>query len=450
METNRRDFLKKTSLLAAGSLILPSILTPSFGMPTIVPASVLGKKAPSNRINIAVIGCGRQSVSPNIPQLLRSEHAQVLAVCDVDSWRLSNAQKQVNDYYSKQKGSPYNGCKAIDDYRKIMQNKDIDAVMISLPDHWHVPMAIEAARAGKHISLEKPISTCIEHGRKLVQAIKKHNVITRNDSEFRTLPKMSRAVELVRNGRIGTLQKIYVGVPPDMNGTALAHQPNMTIPQELNYDLWLGPAWEAPYTEKRVHAIQAYGRPGWMRIDAYCNGMISNWGAHLMGIAQWGNNSEYTGPISVEGTGTFDKGLWNTVNNFNLQYKYENGVELFYKIERPYVRFEGTEGWVEIEYPDKLTASSQAILDSKIGDNEMKIENLPSDKEDFCLAVKSGKQSLEPLETAHRTISMCQLGLISMKTESKLIWDPKKEEIVNDNAASAMLNIPIREKYFKF
>jgi hypothetical protein len=224
----------------------------------------------------------------------------------------------------------------------------------------------------------------------------------------------------------------------------------MPVPDELNYDMWLGPAWDAPYTEKRVHAIKAYGRPGWMRVDSYCNGMISNWGAHLMGIAQWGNNSEYTGPLSIEGTGNFDKGLWNTLNSFNIQYKYANGVDLFFTIERPYVRFEGTDGWVEIEYPDKLTASSQAILDSKIGDNEMKIENLPSDKEDFCLSVKSGKQSLEPLETAHRTISMCQLGLIAIKTGSKLTWDPEKEEIMGDNAASALLNIPIREKYFKF
>ena len=259
-----------------------------------------------------------------------------------------------------------------------------------------------------------------------------------------------RAVELVRNGRIGTIQKIFVGVPPDMNGSALLPQLTMPVPEELNYDMWLGPAWEAPYTEKRVHAIKAYGRPGWMRVYAYCNGMISNWGAHLMGIAQWGNNSEYTGPVSIEGTGTFDIGLWNTVNNFNIAYKYADGKELFFKIERPYVRFEGTEGWIEIEYPDKLTASSQAILDSKIGDNELKIQNLPNDKDDFCMSVKSGKQTLEPLETAHRTISMCQLGLIAIKTGAKLTWDPQKEVIVGDNAASAMLDLPIREKYREY
>lgn len=440
MKTTRRDFLKNTTVGTAGALIIPTIL----------PSSVFGTSAPSNKINIAVIGCGRQSITPNIPQLLASENAQLVGVCDLDSWRLNNAVKQVNEAYSKQRGTAFNGCIGYSDYRDVMRKKEIDAVMIALPDHWHVPMAIEAARAGKHISLEKPISTCIGHGRKLVEAIKKYKVITRNDSEFRTLPKFSRAIELVRNGRIGKIQRIYVAVPSEINGSALPPQPNMPIPKELNFDMWLGTAWEVPYTEKRVHAIKAYGRPGWMRVDSYCNGMISNWGAHLMGIAQWGNNSEYTGPVSVEGSGEFDKGLWNSLNKFDIRYQYASGVEMFFKIERPYVRFEGTDGWIEVEYPDKLTASSQAILDSKIAANEMQIHDLPSDKEDFLLAIKAGKPSLEPLETAHRTISICQLGLISIKTGSKLNWNPEKEEITGDNAATALLDIPIREKYFNF
>lgn len=440
MISTRRTFLKQTSIGAAGTLIVPTIL----------PSAVFGNSAPSNRINIAVIGCGRQSVTPNIPQLLASQHAQLVGVCDVDAWRLANAVKQVNDEYSKQRGKTYNGCKGYSDYRDIMRNKNIDAVMISLPDHWHVPMAIEAARAGKHISLEKPISTCIAHGRKLVEAINKHKIITRNDSEFRTLPKFSRAVELVRNGRIGKLQRIYVAVPAESNGSALPPQLIMQVPNELNYDMWLGPAWEAPYTEKRVHAIKAYGRPGWMRVSDYCNGMVSNWGAHLMGIAQWGHNTEYTGPVSVEGNGVFDKGLWNTMNRFEIKYQFADGVEVFFKIERPYTRFEGTDGWIEIEYPDKLTASSQAILDSQIGFNELQIHDLPSDKDDFLMAIKANKPSLEPLETAHRTISMCQLGLIAVKTGAKLNWNPEKEEFISDNAATALLDIPIRKKYFKF
>lgn len=440
MKQSRRSFIRRTTMGMAGVV----------SFPTVLPSSVFGKMAPSNRINVAVIGCGRQSVEPNIPQLLGSDLAQVVAVCDVDAWRLGNAQKQVNDYYSQQKRIAYKGCDAYDDFRDVLRQKDIDAVMIATPDHWHVPIAIEAARAGKHISLEKPISTCIEHGRQLVKAIKKYKVVTRNDSEFRTISEFGLAAQLVRNGRIGKVKRIFVAVPSELNGTALPPQQTMPVPRELNYDLWLGPAWEAPYTEKRVHAIKAYGRPGWMRVDAYCNGMISNWGAHLMGIAQWGNNSEYTGPVSVEGSGEFDKGLWNSLNKFDIKYQYANGVELFFKIERPYVRFEGTDGWVEIEYPNKLTASSQDILDTPAGEGQLSFDNLPSDKEDFLHAVKEGRPSFEPLETAHRTISICQLGLISIKTGSAINWNPDREEIVNDNAATALLNIPIREKYFKF
>jgi myo-inositol 2-dehydrogenase/D-chiro-inositol 1-dehydrogenase len=436
----RREFIRKSTVGTLGLVVLP----------TIVPSYVFGKEAPSNRINVAMIGCGRQAINPNIPQFLKSEAGQILAVCDVDKWRLDNAVKQVNEGYSKRKGFTYKGCKAYSDFREILASKEIDAVMVSVPDHWHVPIAIEAAKAGKHVSLEKPISTCIAHGRRLVEVLKKHPVITRNDSEFRTLPKFSRAVELVRNGRIGKVQRIYLAVPAELNGSALPPQQTMPVPEELNYDMWLGPAWEAPYTEKRVHARKAYGRPGWMRVDSYCNGMISNWGAHLMGIAQWGNNTEYTGPVEIEGSGDFDKGLWNTMNRFEIHYTYASGVEMFFKIERPYVRFEGTEGWVEIEYPDKLTASSDAILNSEVGANEMRIRDLLSDKEDFLNAIKTGKPSLEPLETAHRTISMCQLGLIAVKIGSKLHWDPVKEDFIGDNAASAMLDRPIREKYFKF
>jgi hypothetical protein len=355
MSIKRRDFIKDGALGTIGA----------FAIPNFVPSYLLGKKAPANRINVAMIGLGRQTVSPNIPQFLKSENAQVVAVCDVDKWRLANGQKQVNDFYSQQKDFTYRGCDAYGDFREVLLRKDIDAVMIATPDHWHVPVAIEAARAGKHISLEKPISTCIEHGRQLVKAIKKYGVITRNDSEFRPLPKFSRAVELVRNGRIGKMQRIYVAVPAELSGESLKPESTMPVPEELNYDMWLGPAFEAPYTEKRVHAVKAYGRPGWMRVDSYCNGMISNWGAHLMGIVQWGNNSEYTGPVAIEGTGEFDKGLWNTLNKFDIKYRYTNGVEVFFKIEKPYVRFEGSDGWIEVEYPDKLSASSQTILDSQ-------------------------------------------------------------------------------------
>jgi myo-inositol 2-dehydrogenase/D-chiro-inositol 1-dehydrogenase len=437
---NRRYFLKSASVLAAAATA-----------PMVLLRRLFGAGAPSRRITVAMIGCGRQSKAPNIPQLLKSEHAQVVAVCDVDSWRQTQAQQQVNSYYSKQKNSSYKGCEAISDFREILDRPDIDAVMISTPDHWHVPMAISAALAGKHVSLEKPMSTCIAHGRRLMKVLKEHPVITRNDSEFRTLPAFGQVAQVVRSGRLGKLQRIEVGVPLELNGAALPPQTTQPVPEELNYDLWLGPAFEAPYTETRVHAIKAYGRPGWMRVDSYCNGIICNWGAHLMGFAQWCNNSEYTGPVSIEGSGDFDKGLWNTLNRFEIRYGYANGVELLYKMERPYARFIGTDGWVEVEYPDKVKASSPDLLAKEKDTPDPAFRNLPSDKEDFLLAIKNNHKTLEPLETAHRTISMCQLGLISIQTGAKLSWNPDTESFTNnDNAATALLDRPIREKYFKF
>lgn len=436
---SRRNFLKTTVVGAAGAFVVP----------VIVPSTVFGAGAPSNRINVGAIGCGRQMVNPNIPQMLKSSHAQVTAVCDVDTWRLDKAQKLVDEFYSKEKDRNYKACKTFTDYRKLLLDKSIDVVMISSPDHWHIPMAIDALRAGKHISVEKALGTCIEHGRKLVEVIKKTKLITRNDSEFRTLQDIWKAVEVVRNGRIGKLQRIHVAVPPEW-GERSSNNANMPIPAELDYDFWLGPAWEVPYNVNRVHAVKAYGRPGWLRVSDYCNGMISSWGGHMISIVQWGNDTEYTGPVEIEGSGDFDKGLWNTMNRFDVRYKYNNGVEVFYNIDRAYVRFEGTDGWVQIEYPDKLTASSPEILNTPLGRNEKSFKVELSDKDDFLMAIKENRPTLEPLETAHRAVSMCQLGLIAVKTGSKLFWDPIKEDFIGDNAASAMLNIPIREKYFKF
>ena len=429
-------------MLAAGGILAP----------TLIPATVLGKNAPGNRITVGCIGCGRQMVNPNIPQFLKSPHGQVVAVCDVDTWRLANAQKQVDDYYSKEKNTTYKGCKTYTDYRQLLLDKNIDAVMIASPDHWHAPMTIDAIRAGKHVSLEKAATTCIEHGRKMVEAIKKTKLITRNDSEFRTLPDMWKAVEAVRNGRIGKLKTIHMAVPPEwgeFGSNALPPQPTMPVPAELDYDFWLGPAWEAPYTENRVHAVKAYGRPGWLRITDYCNGMISSWGGHIASIMQWGNDTEYTGPVEIEGTGDFFKGLGNTMNRFDIRYKFSNGVEVFYKIDRAFVRFEGTDGWVQIDYPDQLTASSPEILNTPLGSGEKSFKVELDDKDDFLLAIKENRPTLEPLETAHRAVSVCQLGLIAVKIGSKLQWDPVKEDFIGDNAASAMLNIPVREKYCK-
>lgn len=428
-EQCRRDFLKLAMV------------------PLVVPASVFGARAPSNRITVAMLGMGRQAMRPNLDQLMRSPDAQVVAVCDVDAWRLDKAREKVDGFYSEKAGGSYRGCRAYRDFREVLDRDDIDAVVISSPDHWHAPMGVMAARAGKHVCIEKPLTTCVAHGRALCDAVKEAGVVSRTDSEFRTNPIFWRMAELVRNGRIGKVERIVSGVPRELTGDSLPPQKSAPVPAGLDYDLWLGPAFPAPYTEQRVHPEQAWSRPGWMRIDDYCNGMISNWGSHLNDIAQWANGTDRSGPVSVKGTGEFAKGLWNTIIRFDLEYEYADGVQLRYVIDRPYVRVEGTEGWLQADYGKQLTASSQKILDAPIEPGEVSFAGTLSDKEDFLQAIKQNRETLEPVEVGHRTVSLCQIGLIAIKLGRALRWDPAAERFLDDNAANAMLTRPVRDPW---
>ncbi len=414
--------------------------------PVLAAAGAGGRQRPpaSDRITVGMIGTGRQGMKPNLAQFLELPGVRVVAVCDVDAWRMEQARQRVDAFYGGKSGAA-RGCRTFRDFRELLARRDIDAVMISTPDHWHVPMGILAARAGKHVCIEKPLSTSIAGGRALCEAVAQHKVVSRTDSEFRSLRPFSRACELVRHGRIGRLTRIATGVPPET--PAVPPQPDMPVPEGLDYELWLGPAPHAPYTEKRVHAPRDLGsRPNWMRIADYTNGMIANWGTHLNDIAQWANGTERTGPVEVQGTGEFSRGLWNTIVTFDVRYRYANGVELQYRLDRPYVRFEGTEGWIEVGYPDTLTAQPERVLSATLGPGEPGFANVLSDKADFIAAIKGGGETLEPVEVGHRTCSICQLGLIAATLGYPLTWDPGRERFT-DNAANAMLSAPARHPW---
>uniref|UniRef100_UPI00321702FC Gfo/Idh/MocA family protein n=1 Tax=uncultured Draconibacterium sp. TaxID=1573823 RepID=UPI00321702FC len=435
----RRDFIQKTGAMTIGGIVIPSI----------VPASVMGKNAPSNRINIGMIGTGRQAINVNLKDgFLKLDNCRVIAVNDVDSWRMNCAKDLVNESYSAKKGGKYNGVKSYDDYRDLLDNKDIDAVMISTTDHWHAPIGIAAAKAKKHISIEKALSVCYSHSKALSEAVKVNNVSNRLDSEFRSNEYFRKAVEIVRNNQIGTVKNVIVGVPAPLNGSAIGPQPVMKIPQELNYDMWLGPAFEAPYTVKRVHDPKEINtRPGWMRIEDYCNGMITNWGAHLWDIALWGINKEYELPVSVNGDGTFSSGLWNTINSFDIEYKYADGLMINFIIDKPYVKFIGENGWVKISYPNKLEASNEEIVNYKLGEGDISFSDTLSDKEDFLKAIETNSQSLEPIEVGHNVFATTSFGLISVKLQREIHWDNSTEKFIDDTAANAMLNCPFRGKW---
>jgi len=382
---SRRSFIKKSSLAATGA----------FGVPYILPSSVFGKNAPSNRINVGMIGTGRQAIGVNLKQgFLTLDNCRVVAVCDVDRWRMELGAKTVNDAYSES-GKSYNGVSQYEDYRELINDKNVDAVMISSTDHWHTPQTIAAALAGKHVCMEKAFTIAPMHGEAVVEAVKKTGVTGRLDSEFRSLPAFHRAVELAHNNRIGKISEVQVGVPPELSGEAMGPQETMPVPEELNYDLWLGPAFPAPYTLARVHDPgKINSRPGWLRIEDYCNGMITNWGAHLNDIALWGIKKEYELPVTVEGTGVFDRGLWNTLNSFDLNYEYADGMILNYKIDAPYVKFIGDEGWIKVQYPDTLEASSGSILDFKPGKKDISYADTLTDKADFLRSIKTGEPTM--------------------------------------------------------
>ena len=434
----RRKFLKGTSASMAAGIFTP----------TIIPASAIGKKAPSNQINVGMVGTGRQAINANLKNgFLKLDNCRVIAVNDVDSWRMDLGAETVNESYSKA-GKRYDGVKKYDDYRDLIANKDVDAVMISTTDHWHAPATIAAALASKHVCMEKAFTVAPMHGKAVVEAVKAKGVTGRLDSEFRSIREMNRAVELVHNGVIGKLIEVNVGVPGELNGSALGPQVTMPIPKELNYDMWLGPAFPAPYTMHRVHEPGTINsRPGWLRISDYCNGMITNWGAHLNDIALWGMKKEYEHPISVEGTGTFDRGIWHTISSFDLKYEYADGLTLKYVIDVPYVKFIGEKGWIRIEYPNKLSASAESILSFESGKNDVSYKDTLSDKADFLKGIETGKQTLEPLEVGYNVYLLTMMGLISITLDSKLNWDQKAGEFIDDNAANAMLTRPFREKW---
>ncbi|MDF7820006.1 Gfo/Idh/MocA family oxidoreductase [Runella sp. MFBS21] len=455
---NRRHFIEKSSLAVA-----------SLGFPTIVPATVFGKNAPSNRVTVGLIGAGRQGYGQNlqgseqkslgtrIPGLLDIADAQIVAACDVDSWRLNKAKATIEEHYAKNTASgKYKGCATYVDFREIIARKDIDAVMISTPDYWHVPMGILAAKAKKHISCEKPLSMSVHQGKELVEALNKYTragvpVVNRTDSEFRSIRPQNQAVELVRNGRIGKLEKIEIHFPSDP--TPVTAQADMPVPKELNYDLWLGPMPYVPYTDMRVHTpFDILKRPNWMRVDTYAQGMIANWGAHYFDVAQWANNSEYSGPVEVEGKGEFPKSLWNTMINFQIKYRYANGVEMTCQqtpTSTPSIKYIGSEGWIHVEgYPGKIMASNPKVLDSKPTGSELDLSKTPWDKTDFIEAVKTNRKTLEPIEVGHRTISISQIGLIAAQVGAgeKLKWNPEKELFEGNNYANALLAAPLARK----
>lgn len=436
--------------------------TTILGFPTIVPASVFGKNAPSNKINIGQIGCGRIAREHDLPGTWQHDVARIVAVSDVDSKRMREGKELVEKYYTEKMGTPYLNVKQYGDYHEMLADKDIDAVIISTPDHWHSQPAMEAALAGKHIYLQKPTSLTIKEGRQLVEVVNKTGVVLQLGTQQRSSEQFRIAAELVRNGRIGKLHTVRIGLPGDPSGP---EAPAMPIPSNLNFDMWLGSTPEVPYTEIGVHPQHDYSRPGWLRLENYGAGMITGWGQHHFDSAAWGMDTELTGPRFIEAVAEFPRsGLWNVHGDFMVKAEYDNGITMFTSGGYPNgIRYEGSEGWVWVSRGSytasasdpvaqgnnakALDASDPKILQSVIGPGEIHLYQSEEHHGNWLDCIQSGKEPLSPAEIGHRACSVCLVSHVAMKVGRKLEWDPKAERFVNDDEANSHLSRPQRAPY---
>ncbi len=449
--TSRRGFLK-TSIGAAAAV----------GFPTIVPSSVFGEFAPSNRINVGAIGVGRISRGHDLPGIWQFDQAHIMAVCDLDSNRVEEGKLLINDFYTKKSGKPYDGVTGYHDYRELLANKDIDAVVISTPDHQHARLAVDAVHAKKDVYLQKPASLTIAEGRAMSNAVQASGQILQVGSQQRSWKQFYRACELVRNGRIGEIKHVEIGLPGDPSGP---DAPKMPVPSNLNYDAWLGSTPEVYYTEMRVHPQKGFDRPGWLRCEQFGAGMITGWGAHHVDTAHWGMDTEHTGPIEVWGTAEFPThGLWDVHGDFKTNAIYANGMTMAISGAYPNgIKFYGTKGWIFVERDTQvtptdpggkpgptrppLTSSDPKILDSVIGPNEIHLYKSDDQHGNWLDCIKTRAVPIAPAEIGHRACSTCLIHHIAMKTKRKLYWDPVKEQFKNDDQANSMLSRPQRAPY---
>lgn len=453
---SRRDYLK-TSLVGASAL---------FVAPTIVPSHVFGKTAPSNTITVGQIGTGRIARGHDMPETLKHAEVRFIAVSDVDRKRMEDGKKLVLDHYERTTGSK----NAVDvrmyqDYRELIAQPDIDAVIISTPDHQHFLPTLEAALAGKDIYLQKPFSITISEGRILSNVMHRLGTVFQVGSQQRSQnpwPHFKRACELVRNGRIGQLHTVNVGLPGDPSG---GDPTPMPVPEHLDYDMWLGSTPYVPYTVDRVHPQEGYGRGGWLRCEQFSPGMITGWGAHHVDTAHWGMGTEFTGPIEIEAEAKFASGgLWDVHGDFNVTAKYANNVTMNISGEFPNgVRFEGEKGWIFVtrsgapvtssdpgassQRESPLQASDPRILESEIGSEELHLYASEEQHTNWIRCIKSRQITVAPVEVAHRSTSACLLAHIAMKLPRKLYWDPINERFKNDDEANSMLARPQRYPY---
>lgn len=404
--------------------------------PMIIPSSALGLDgavAPSERITVGCIGTGGRGMN-NLAAFKAKPELQIVAVCDVDKAH----RAQAADLAGLGEEASYN------DYREVLARADIDAVSIATPDHWHALNTIDAANAGKDIFCEKPISLTVTQGRKMADAVAKNQRMLQAGTWRRSSPACRQACELVRNGYIGELQAVECGVPEgySIQGEFKPGYPAEPVPEGFDYELWLGPAPQKPYTPARCHFNFRW-------ILDYGAGYITDWGAHYYDIAQWGAGMDDTGPVRISGAAEFPrKGeLFDASVKHLIEYEYANGVRIIAlstsDAKRYGIKFIGSEGWLHVE-STAITSSIPGIDQIALKDTDIRLYKSDDHVQDFVNCVKSRQLPTAPIEIAHRTASICHLGHIATTLKRELNWDPAKEEFKGDDEANALRDRPMR------
>lgn len=462
-------------------------LTGSLAAPLIVPASALGRGGttpPSDRITFGVIGAGTRG-SYESPFYIGIDECEIVAVCDVQKDRRIALQEKLGKAYAERKSvGTYRGIRLYEDFRDLLAQKDIDAVYIATPDHWHVAMTIAAQKAGKHCHTEKPLGVSIEADLAALKAVRKYKRSFLYGAERRSYLPARHAVELVLNGRIGKVKEIVVTCPASRSGGSAT--PVLPVPEGFNYDLWLGPAPEAPFCADRVRKGSVF------EIRDYSLGMLGNWGAHPLDQVQlWADNSGLPIPVTYEGTGKIATGgLFNCAIQWDLRCTYENGLVIRYMDNKTFGALSdvpkmalgpnqpinnvalwiGTEGWIASAY-EKVITEPASLVTSEIGPREIHLPKHPQHEERIPpglnvwdgpvaahalgwiedlksqMNTKAEVKTVDPIESAVRSDLIAQLCDICIRIGRKVRWDPKKQTIIDDEAAKKMMSVPMREPW---
>ena len=428
---NRRQFLDRTA--RAACVVVPMM----------IPASAMGRAgrvAPSERVVMGSIGVGNMGFG-DMNAFMGIPEVQVVAACDVKSTMRDRAKQAVDAHYGNTDCAVYN------DFRELLARDDIDAVGIATLDSWHVVHALAAVRAGKDLYVEKPLGMSIDEIKVLRDAVHRYGRVFQFGTQQRSSAEFRQACEIARNGRLGKLHTVKVGVHAGAaERSGLRTYPPEPVPDWLDYDLWLGPAPWAPYTTARL----VY--PHWFHISDYSLGYVSGWGIHHIDIAQWGGGTELTGPVEVEGSATFpyDDALCDNPISWDTRMKYANGVKLIFTGDGPGftgvrhgITFEGTDGWVWVNR-GAIEAEPKSLLEDPFGPDDIRLPVSNFHQGNFVECVRSREKTISNIDVAVRSDTVCQLAWCAFQLGRKLHWDPEEEVFVNDPAANQRLTRPLR------